>query len=132
MVELNEENYWSEKIIGAAIEVHRLLGPGLPESIYEEALCAEMEERGIPYARQVHVAVMFKKKKIKDHRLDLIVAKKVVVELKAVDRTARLVEAKLLSYVRFANCRLGLMLNFHEVRLIDGVRRVISTIDHAS
>ncbi len=128
---MNEENDWSGRIIGAAIEVHRQLGPGLPEALYEEALCVEMEDRGIPYERQRTVPVLYKTSKgtckLKDHRLDLVVAGKVVVELKAADRTPKIVEWTVLSYLRFSGCRLGLVLNFHAPRLVDGVRRLIST-----
>lgn len=127
MFELGEENHWSERIIGAAIEVHRVLGPGLPEKIYEEALCVEMDDRGIPYERQRLVPVIYKRRKIKDHRLDLVVAGKVVVELKAVDRTAKIVERTLLSYLTFSGCHLGIVLNFHTARLAEGVQRLIST-----
>lgn len=114
----------TEQIIGAAIEVHRVLGPGLLESIYEEALCVELELRNVPYKRQVDVDVVYKNHTIKGQRLDLIVADEVVVELKAVSRLPDAVMAQVLSYLKATGLQRGLAINFSEARLIDGVKRI--------
>ena len=115
----------TEKIIGAAIEVHRHLGPGLLESIYEEALCIEFDLRGIPYARQVAVDVIYKGHNIKGQRLDLLVENQVVLELKAVNHPQMdLILAQVLSYLHASNLKRGLIINFNVHRLVDGVKRV--------
>ncbi len=114
----------TEKIIGAAIEVHRLLGPGLLESIYEEALCHELELLGIQIARQVEVDVHYKTLLIKGLRLDLIVEQEVIVELKAVSRLPEIAVAQTLSYLKATGLKRALLLNFGEARLIDGVKRI--------
>ena len=114
----------TEQIIGAAIEVHRVLGPGLLESIYEEALCIELELRNIPYKRQVEVDVIYKNRTIKGQRLDLIIADEVVVELKAVSRLPDVVMAQVLSYLKATGLRRGLAINFSEARLVNGVKRI--------
>src|SRR4051794_33301683 len=90
----------TEKIIGAAIEVHRVLGPGLLESIYEEALCVELELRGIPFERQVELAVNYKGRIIKGLRIDVLVDREVIVELKAVATFSEGATAQVLSYLK--------------------------------
>jgi len=115
----------TEKIIGAAIEVHRHLGAGLLESIYEEALCIEFDLRGIQYARQVEVDVIYKDHILKGQRLDLLVENEVVVELKAVTHpNMDLIMAQVLSYLYAAKLQRGLIINFNVPRLVDGVKRV--------
>ena len=114
----------TQKIISAAFEVHRNVGPGLIESIYEEALCVEMQIRRIDYSRQVGIDVDYKGVTIKGQRIDLIVEKQVVVELKSVSRLHEVVFAQLLSYLKATGLKTGLILNFGERRLVDGVRRV--------
>lgn len=119
----------TEATIGAAIEVHRLLGPGLLESIYEEALCHELELRGIAAQRQVEVDVIYKGIAIKGPKLDLLVAHKVVVELKAVARLPAVATAQVLSYLKATGLKAtglkrGLLLNFGEQRLVDGIKRI--------
>lgn len=114
----------TEQIIGAAIEVHRVLGPGLLESIYEEALCVELGIRGISFERQVDVDVVYKGHVIKGQRLDLLVAGEVVVELKAVSTVQEVVMAQVLSYLRATGLKRGLVINFSEARLVDGVKRI--------
>lgn len=115
----------TEKIIGAAIEVHRLLGPGLLESIYEEALCIELGLRGIPFAQQVDADVTYKGRTIKGQRLDLVVANEVIVELKAQRRLPEFVTAQVLSYLKATGHKRALLLNFAEPRLVDGVQRFV-------
>jgi len=114
----------TERIIGVAIEVHRILGPGLLESIYEEALSIEMSLRGIPFQRQVEVVVQYKGHVIKGQRLDILVAGQVVVELKSVSQLPEVAMAQVLSYLKAAGLKRGLLINFGNPRLIDGVKRI--------
>jgi GxxExxY protein len=113
----------TEQIIAAAIEVHRLLGPGLLESIYEEALSYELSLRNVPFERQKEVDVLYKDKVIKGQRLDLLVAGEVIVELKAVRRFDEIFSAQMLSYLQSTRLKRGLLLNFGQERLVDGIRR---------
>ncbi|MEX0784712.1 MAG: GxxExxY protein [Dehalococcoidia bacterium] len=112
-------------VIGAAIEVHRNLGPGFLESLYEQALAIELELRGVPFARQLPVAAIYKQRPIGDARLDLMVGGELVVELKAVDALIPIHEAQLMSYLRLTNKQLGLLINFNVRVLKDGVHRVV-------
>jgi GxxExxY protein len=114
----------TQKIIGAAIEVHRHLGPGLLESIYEAALCVELQLRGIPFARQVEVDVIYKGHCIKGQRIDLVVADEVVVELKVVSSLPEVVTAQVLSYLKTTSLKRGLLINFNVARLVDGIQRI--------
>lgn len=121
------ENEISEKIIGAAIEVHKFFGPGLVEPIYEESLCHEFGLRGIRFERQKFVPIYYKGVKMGvPLRLDLIVEEKVIVDLKAKEEVIAFDRAKLLSYLRLSNLRLGLIINFHSILLKDGVERVVN------
>ncbi len=114
----------TEGIISAAIEVHRLLGPGLLESIYEEALCHELQLHGLVAQRQVEVEVKYKGIAIKGQILDILVAKEVVVELKAVSNLPEVATAQVLSYLKATELKRGLLLNFGEKRLVDGIKRI--------
>jgi GxxExxY protein len=117
----------TEKIIGAAIEVHRILGPGLLESIYEEALCHEFDLRGIRYLRQAPMEMHCKDKVIKDQCIDLIVedeGDRAVVDLKSVSKLPDIATAQVLSYLKSTRLQRGLVINFGEKRLVDGVRRL--------
>jgi GxxExxY protein len=121
------ENEISERIIGAAIEVHRYHGPGLAEQIYEESLCHEFNLRGIRFERQKFVPIGYKGVTLGvPLRLDLIVEDKVIVDLKAKEEVTPLDQAKLLSYLRLLKLRLGLIINFHSVLLKDGISRVVN------
>ncbi|MCU0643671.1 MAG: GxxExxY protein [bacterium] len=127
------ENEISEKIIGAAIEVHRILGPGLLESIYEEALCHELHLRGINLVRQQNVPIPYKGIKLKtDLRLDLLVEDKVIVDLKAKEELSKNDKPKLLSYLRLSKKHLGLIINFHVELLRDGIHRVVNKLEEIS
>jgi GxxExxY protein len=117
-------DFLTKRIIGAAIEVHRELGPGLLESIYEEALCHEFEDQGINYKRQVPVDVHYKGKVIKGFKLDLLVEDEVVVELKAVQLPPKIALSQTISYLKATKLKRGLIINFGENRLIDGIKRV--------
>ena len=112
-------------VIGAAIEVHRHLGPGFIERIYHEALCQELQLRGIPYERECAVVVNYKGVAITGQRMDLIVGRRLVVELKAASRLDPIHEAKLISYVRTIGLRLGLLLNFSCRTMKEGVKRIV-------
>ncbi len=117
----------TEKIIGAAIEVHRILGPGLLESIYENALCHEFDLRGIKYQRQACVEMSYKDLVIRDQRVDLIVEDvndRVIIELKSLSRLPEISTAQVLSYLKATGLKRGLLINFGENRLVDGVRRL--------
>lgn len=114
----------TEKIIGAAIEVHKELGPGLLESIYEEAICYEFDLRGIKYQRQVPADIIYKGKVIKGQKIDLLVENEVVVEIKSLSKMPEVALAQTLSYLKATKLRRGLIINFGEKRLIDGIKRV--------
>lgn len=120
------DNELTHEIIGAAIEVHRHLGPGLLESAYEECLCHELSLRGLPFERQKPIPVVYKETKLDcGYRIDLLVADRVVVELKSIESLAPIHDAILLTYLRLSSCRLGLLINFNVITLKDGVRRLV-------
>jgi len=114
-----------KKVIGAAIEVHRHLGPGFLESIYERALCHELQLRAIPYENQVAVLVPYKDISIPGQRLDLVVDNFLVLELKAVEDILPIHEAQLLSYLKSTRFKIGLIINFKVRQLKSGIRRII-------
>ena len=116
----------THKIIGAAIEVHRQLGPGLLESAYEECLARELTLRGICFERQKPIPVVYKGVKLDcGYRLDLLVEHRVVVERKAIEQLTPIHEAVVLTYLKLSGNTLGLLINFHVAVLKDGVRRYI-------
>jgi GxxExxY protein len=124
------ENEISERIIGAAIEVHRILGPGLLEGVYEESLCHEFHLRGIRFQRQKPVPVDYKGVKLAtDLRLDLLVEEKVIVDVKAKEEMTEKDHAKTLTYLRLTGTHLGLNMNFHELRLVDGIKRIVNNLE---
>ena len=120
-----ELNKITETIIGRAIEVHRHLGPGLLESIYETALCVELDEIGLSYSRQHVLSVLYKKRNIGDFKIDLLIENSVVVELKSVERHDPVFEAQILSYMKLGGFPLGLLINFNSKLLKTGIRRFI-------
>lgn len=120
------ENELSHEIIGAAIDVHKELGPDLLESAYEECLAHEFLLRNIPYERQKPMPVVYKDVKLDcGYRLDFLVAGLVVVELKAVDALAPIHEAQVLTYLKLSQCKLGLVINFNVPVLKDGIKRLV-------
>ena len=124
------ENEISKRIIGSAIEVHRILGPGLLESVYEGALCHEFKLCGIGFERQKSVPIDYKGVKLAtDMRLDLLVEGKVIVDVKAKEQMTEKDHVKTLTYLRLTNTRLGLNLNFHEPRLVDGIKRIVNGLE---
>lgn len=113
-------------IIGAAIEVHRHLGPGLLESAYEECLDGELKQRGHTVGRQLRVPIIYKGATLDaNYRLDLLVDDTVIVDIKAVDRMAEVHTAQLLTYLRHTEIEVGLLINFNTVLLRDGIKRVV-------
>ncbi|MBI3069092.1 MAG: GxxExxY protein [Betaproteobacteria bacterium] len=114
----------TEAVIGAAIEVHRVLGPGLLESIYGEALSHEMTLRRIPHERQVSVDIKYKDRLIQGQRLDLLVHKAVVVEVKSLRAVPEVATAQVLSYLRATGLKRALLINFGVRKLADGIKRI--------
>lgn len=119
-----ESDLLTQKIIGAAIEVHRTLGPGLLESIYEEALCHEFDLRGIQYRRQVEIDVIYKDKVIKGQRIDVLVENEVIIEVKSLSKLPEVSTAQILSYLKATDLRRGLLINFGAKLLRDGIKRI--------
>jgi GxxExxY protein len=114
----------TRRIIGAAVEVHRALGPGLPERVYEKALRIEFDLRGIRYTTQVSIAAVFKGHLLGQYRVDLVVEDAVVVEVKSVTALLPVHEGQVLTYLRLTKKRVGLLINFHERAVVEGVRRL--------
>ena len=121
---MEKEDKLTEQIIGAAIEVHRVLGPGLLESIYEEALAVELQLRGISCQRQVEVDVIYKGHVIKGQRVDMLVENEVVVECKSLSKLPDVALAQVLSYLKATGLKRGLLLNFGGARMVDGIKRI--------
>ena len=111
-------------IIGCAIEVHRELGPGLLEVTYEEALCIELTAANLPYKRQVRVPVLYKGHLIGEHRPDLVVSEKVVIEIKSVETLHAVHQAQTLAYMRVLHLPVGLLVNFNSAVLRTSIRRL--------
>jgi GxxExxY protein len=119
-------NQTTEAIIGAAIEVHKHLGPGLLESAYEECLCHELHLRNIPFQRQVPLPVVYKGTKLDcGYRIDLLVKNEVVVELKAIDSILPIHEAQALTYMRLGSWKVGLIINFNVPIVVKGIKRLV-------
>ena len=116
----------SNRVIGLAIDVHRQLGPGLLELAYEECPCFELRQNGIGYSRQVPLPVVYKDVKLEcGYRLDILVEKELIIEVKAVERLMPIHEAQMLTYLRLSGRKIGLLMNFHCTVLKDGLRRVV-------
>ena len=118
----------TEAIIGAAIEVHRALGPGLLESAYEECFAIELSARDLPFVRQLPLEIIYRETRLttRTYRLDFVVDSDVVIEIKAQERLIPLHTAQLLTYLRLGGYSRGLLLNFGAARLGDGIKRVVS------
>ena len=120
-------NAVTEQIIGAAMDMHRAIGPGLLESAYEDCLVYELRERGFRVEQQKPLPVVYKGVQLDcGYRLDVVVNECVIVEIKAVEKLTTVHEAQLLSYLRLLNCRVGLLLNFHCTVLKNGIRRIVN------
>ena len=119
-------NQLTESIIGAAMEVHRSLGPGLLESVYQECLCREFLVRGIPFERERALPLEYKGVRLEcGYRLDMLVANAVVVEVKAIEAIAPVHEAQVLTYLRLGGWQVGLLINFNMAALRQGIRRKV-------
>ena len=117
----------TDSIIGAAIEVHRALGPGLLESAYEACLAFELAQHGLVVEQQKPLPVVYREVKLDcGYRLDLLVEGRVIVEIKAVNRLAPIHQAQLLSYLKLSGCKVGLLINFNVEVVKDGIRRVVN------
>ena len=124
---LNRLNEISEQIIGAAIEVHKFLGPGLLESVYEICLIEELEQRGLTVQQQVRLPLYYKDQLTKKFFvIDLLVENEVIIEFKAVERMSPLFDHQLMTYLKLTQKNLGLLINFNVPRLIDGIRRKVN------
>ena len=122
-----DENRLTEVIIGAAIEVHRELGPGLLESAYRECLCHELKLRGLHFEYEIPLPVQYKGVKLDcGYRLDIVVEDQVILELKTVEKLLPIHEAQLLTYLKMKKCRLGLLINFQVPVLKDGIKRIVN------
>ncbi len=116
----------TERVIGLAVEVHRLTGPGMLESVYEGCLCHELEQAGIAFERQVGIPVTHKGVQFDEgFRADILVDRQLIVEVKAVAKIVPAHDARVLTYLRMSGLRLGLLFNFHTRLLQDGLRRVV-------
>ncbi len=123
------EDELSNKIIGAAIEVHKRIGPGLLESAYEECLCYELNKLNLKFERQKSLPVNYKGILLDCvYRLDLVVEKKVIIELKSVNQIELIHEAQLLTYLKLTGLKLGLLINFNSILLKDGIKRIVNQL----
>ena len=123
------ENDFSHEIIGAAVEVQRVLGVGLLESAYAAAMQVELAERELAFAREVPVSAVYKGRPLGEaYRADFIVEDAVILELKAVEATNDLHRAQLLSYLRLSGLKLGLLINFHSFPVVKGVHRIVNKL----
>jgi hypothetical protein len=120
-----QENEITERIIGSAIEVHKILGPGLLESAYEECLFYELRKTGLKVEKQKTLPIQYKEITLETgYRIDLLVEDRIIVELKAVEDINEIHIAQTLTYMRLSNCKIGLLINFNVLRLKDGVKRL--------
>jgi len=117
----------ARQVIGAAIEVHRILGPGFLESVYEEALAIEFTLRDIPFERQKPIVLLYKDEPVGDSRLDFLVGQELVVERKANEVVQPIHPAKVINYLKMTGLDLGLIINFHVEQLKDGIKRIVVT-----
>jgi len=116
----------THEIIGAAIAVHRELGPGLLEAVYEECLCYELSTRNIAFQRQQPIPVVYKGAKLDcGYRADIVVLSRIIVEIKAIASIAPVHDAVMLTYLRLSGCKIGLLINFYNPVLKDGVKRYV-------
>jgi GxxExxY protein len=122
-----ETEQLAHQVIGACIEVHRHLGPGFPESAYEAALCIELGLRGIAVERQLGVSIQYKGVEVGSGRLDILVARCLILELKAVEELGAIHTAQMVTYLKATWLRLGFVVNFNATRMREGIKRVVYT-----
>jgi len=126
MENLSPRDPLTDRVIGLAIGVHRELGPGLLESAYQECLCYELEQSGIVFGRQVPLAIVYKGTRLDcGYRLDIVVQRQLIIEIKSVDRLLPIHDAQLLTYLRLSGYKIGLLMNFNTVLLKEGIRRFV-------
>ena len=123
--ELGEINKITQRIIGCAIEVHRCLGPGLLEPMYQMAMCIELEDARLRYISQLPIPAFYKGRLLGEYRVDLVIEDLVLVEIKSVERMHPVFDAQLMTYLRLMQRKVGLMLNFNSRVLREGIKRVI-------
>ncbi len=125
--DMGEKDLLTQKIIGSAIKVHKLLGPGLLESTYQECLCYELIKEGLHVEKQKPLPLVYEDVKLDcGYRIDLMIERKIVIEVKSVEALADIHLAQVLTYLRLSNNRLGLLINFNVVRLKEGIKRVVN------
>ena len=123
---MKDSSILTGKIIGCAIEVHKILGPGLLESAYEECLAFELSKVGLDVKRQKPVPVVYKEIKLDcGYRIDLLIENEVIIELKSIDGFAPVHTAQILTYMKFAEKKIGLLINFNVTKLVDGIKRYV-------
>jgi len=123
---IRERDPLSDKVIGLAIEVHRFLGPGLLESAYEECLCYELKQHQVNFERQVPLGIDYKGTRLEcGYRMDIVVARSLVIEIKSIERLLSLHAAQLLTYMKLSRVRTGLLLNFNAILMKDGIKRMV-------
>ena len=119
------ENGLSDRIIGAALEVHKALGPGLPESAYRDCLCAELQIRNIKFEKEREIPVEYKGSIVRSYRADIVVENLVIIECTAAAKMEPLFTSQMLTYLRMSGLHLGLLINFNVLLLKDGIQRVV-------
>lgn len=117
-------NKLSFEVIGAAIEVHKVLGPGLLEAIYQNALCVELAEHGILFEKEKPINITYKGQSVGDYRIDVLVDKRVIIELKSVERILPVHQSQIMTYLKITGCRLGLLMNFNVKMMKQGITRI--------
>ena len=124
------ENPISKEIVDAAFKIHTTLGPGLLESVYEVVLCHELKKRGLDVKRQVPVPIVYEDLRFEEgYRLDLLVEGKVIVEVKSIEELANIHKKQLLTYLRLTNKKLGMLINFNEEVIRNGITRVVNGLE---
>ncbi len=126
------KEYWASKVVNAAFEVHKNMGPGLLESVYEICMLKEFEIQNIPVTSQVQVPIIYKGEKLdKDYRIDLLVGDEILVELKAIEYVLPVHHAQLLSYLKLSNKQLGFLINFNVPLIKNGIKRFVNNYEEA-
>jgi GxxExxY protein len=127
------KEYWASKVVNAAFEVHKNMGPGLLESMYETCMLKEFEIQNIPVKSQVLVPILYKGEKLdKDYRIDLLVGEEVLVELKAIEYVLPVHHAQLLSYLKLSNKQLGFLINFNVPLIKNGIKRFVNNYEEGT
>ncbi len=127
-VDIERENFLAKKALDVSFRIHKLYGPGLFESVYEEIFCFEWEKEGIPYKRQCAIPLVHESIKLDaGFRADVVIENKLLIELKSVETVADIHYKQVQTYLKLTGCKLGLLINFNVVYLKDGIKRIINT-----